>query len=76
MLMWKSVERRYRLIAVKCWLVIYGSQTSNQEITEFVRTRGAAGIHLVEMDGVLCSARRGRFCRSLLPPVRLKINYT
>lgn len=45
--LWKSVERRYTLIMVTCWLVIYGSQPYNQEITEFVRMRGAAGIHLV-----------------------------
>lgn len=45
--MWKSVERRYMLMMVMCWLVIYGSQPHNQEITEFVRMRDAAGIHLV-----------------------------
>lgn len=47
---WKSVERRHVLIMVTCWLVIYGCQPCNQQITEFVRTRDAAGIHLVR-DG-------------------------
>lgn len=60
MFMWKSVERRYMLIMVTCWPEIYGSQPYNQEITEFVRTRDAAGIHLVG-DGrraVLCLKRK------------------
>lgn len=48
------------LIMVTCWLVIYGCQPCNQEITEFVKTRDAAGIHLVR-DGrraVLCPKRK------------------
>lgn len=44
--MWKSAEQGYVLIMVMSWLVIYGSQPYNQ-VTEFVRTRDAAGIHLV-----------------------------
>lgn len=35
------------LIMVMGWLVICGSEIYNQEITEFVSTRDAAGIHVV-----------------------------